>query len=221
MEITPDNRTDSFFEAIKQGDLQSIEVLLAQDPNLVKFHDANGNSAVLTAAYYQQPAVLTCLITHNAPLNLFEACAAGQIDAARVILDQQPEQVNAWASDGFQPLGLACFFGHTAIVDLLLTRGAEVNSPSRNGLRVQPLNSAVAGQHLDIARLLLDHGADPNARQGEDFAPLHGAAQNGQVEMIQLLLAHGADPHLNNMDGKTPHDYAVENGHTQAAELLR
>jgi len=58
-----------------------------------------------------------------------------------------------------------------------------VNSPSRNAQRVMPLHSAAAGRHLTIMQALLAHGADPNARQADDFTPLHAAAQNGQIEM--------------------------------------
>jgi uncharacterized protein len=216
MEVNP-----SFFDAIKQGNLPAVNAFLADNPALAGAQDENGLSAVLTALYYQQPAVADVLIEHGASLNLFEASASGRLERVRDLLDADPTQVNAWAADGFQPLGLACFFGHTAVVELLLDRGAEVTEPSRNGLHVQPLHSAVAGQHLEIARLLLEHGADANARQGEDFAPLHGAAENGQVEMIRLLLAHGADPHVVNEKGKTPLDYALTSGSSEAADMLR
>ncbi len=213
--------TASFFSAIKQGDLTAVKSSLIKDPLLAGSHDEGGASAVLTAIYYGQPDIADLLIEHGAPLDLFEAAAVGRLDKVRALLDETPSLINAWAPDGFQPLGLACFFGHTAIVELLLSRGAEVNLPSRNGLKVQPLNSAVAGQHLQIARLLLDRGADPNARQGEDFTPLHGAAQNGQVDMIRLLLAHGADPRARSANGKTPYVLAVESGHAEAATLIQ
>jgi ankyrin repeat protein len=211
----------SFFDAIKQGNLAAVENLLSQNPELINAKDSGGASAVLTAVYYGQPALADLLIARGAPLDLFEACAAGRLEVVRGLVDQSPAQVNAWAPDGFQPLGLACFFGHKEIAKLLLERSAEVNSPSRNPLKVQPLNSAAAAQNLDIARLLLDHGADPNARQGEDFTPLHAAGQNGQVGMIRRLLERGANPRSASADGKTAYDLAVENGHTEAAQLLK
>ncbi len=161
------------------------------------------------------------LIARGASLDLLEASAAGRLEVVRKLVEQSPDQVNAWAADGFQPLGLACFFGHQEVAKLLLERGAEVNSPSRNPLKVQPLNSAAAAQNLEIARLLLDHGADPNARQGEDFTPLHAAGQNGQVAMIRLLLERGANPRSASADGKTAYDLAVESGHTEAAQMLK
>ncbi len=213
--------TASFFLAIKQGDINTVEAMLAQDPELTKAHDSGGLSAVLTAIYYGQTTIANRLIDLGAPLDIFEACAAGKIDKVRDYLDETPSLVNAWAQDGFQPLGLACFFGHPSIVEMLLMRGAQVNSPSRNPMKVLPLNSAVAGQHLEIAQLLLEHGADANARQGEDFTPLHGAAQNGQAAMVRLLFEHGADPFATNANGKTPADLALESGHPEVIEILK
>lgn len=207
------------FDAIKKGDRASLESILATHPDYAEARDPGGLSAVLTAVYYGQPGLADLLITYGAPVNLFEACAVGRIDIVREYLDAAPVRVNAWAPDGFQPLGLACFFGHTDLAAFLLEHGAEVQSPSHNLLNVQPINSAVAGQHIDITRLLLEHGADVNARQGEGFTPLHGAAQNGQLEMIQLLLDYGGDPNKLTDNGKSPADLAIEAGYPDAARL--
>lgn len=212
---------ESYWDAIKQGNRAEVEASLAQKPELAAARDENGLSAVLTALYYGQPEIAELFIQKGAPLNIFEASAAGQAGQVIEILSADPGLVNAFAPDGFQPLGLAAFFGHKETARVLLERGADPNTPSRNGLKVQPLNSAVAGQNLEVARLLLAHGADANARQGEDFAPLHGAAQNGQVEMIELLLSHGADLNVRAANQKTPLDYAQDGGHVAAIERLK
>jgi ankyrin repeat protein len=208
------------FQAIKKGDLPAVEEILKRQPDIAGIADAGGMSAVLTALYYSQPAIADALINAGAPLNLFEASAAGRIDQVREYLSKAPRQVNAWSADGFQPLGLASFFGHTALAAYLLENGAEVNSSSHNLLNVQPLHSAAAGDHVEIVRLLIEHGADVNARQGEDFSPLHSAAQNGSVEMIRILLKNGADMHAQDSQGRLPLDLAVESGHQEAARLL-
>jgi uncharacterized protein len=209
-----------FFHAVKQGDRPTVEAMLAENPQLAGMRDQSGLSAVLAALYYQQPEIADLLIDRGAPLNLFEAAAAGRIAVVREILDQAPDRVNARAADGFQPLGLACFFGHTALAEFLLERGAEVSAPSSNLLNVQPIHSAAAGQHLEIVRLLLDHGADPNARQADGYTPLHSAAQNGQAAMVRLLLEHKADRYAENSEGITPVDLARQAGHEEAVALL-
>jgi ankyrin repeat protein len=128
---------------------------------------------------------------------VFEASAAGRAERVRELLDQDPSLANAWADDGFQPLGLASFFGHVEAARLLVERGAEVNSASRNDMKVMPLHSAVAtgdpDARYELAKLLLEHGADPNARQHDDYTPLMAAEHHGDERLRGLLIEHGAE----------------------------
>jgi uncharacterized protein len=129
-------------------------------------------------------------------LDVFEAAALGRTERLRELLDTDPSLANAWADDGFQPLGLASFFGQPDAARLLLERGADVNSTSRNAMKVMPLHSAAAARdanvRYEIAQLLLDAGADPNARQQDEYTPLMAADQHGDTRLRELLLAHGA-----------------------------
>ena len=59
-----------------------------------------------------------------------------------------------------------------------------------------PLHSAAATQDPEvryaIAKLLLEAGADPNARQQDEYTPLMAADQHGDTRLRELLLEHGA-----------------------------
>ena len=129
-------------------------------------------------------------------LDVFEAAALGRSERLEELLDGDASLANAWADDGFQPLGLASFFGHVDAARLLVGRGAEVNSASRNPMKVMPLHSAAATGDADfryaIAKLLLEAGADPNARQQDGFTPMMAADQSGDTRLRELLLEHGA-----------------------------
>jgi ankyrin repeat protein len=129
-------------------------------------------------------------------LDVFEAAAVGKADRLRELLDQDASLANAWADDGFQPLGLASFFGHLEAARLLLERGAEVNSASRNDMKVMPLHSAAATsdpeRRYELAEVLLEAGADPNAVQQDEFTPLMAADQSGDERLGALLIRHGA-----------------------------
>jgi ankyrin repeat protein len=211
----------AFFQAIQQGDQLVVEHLLDQQPSLVDARTEQGLSAVLAAMYDREPAIASLLVARGAKLDVFEAAATGQTEKLQALVAADPRLANATAIDGFQPLGLAAFFGHAEAARFLVESGASVNAASQNPQQVMPLHSAAAGEHLEIARLLLEAGAQVNARQAGEFTPLHSAAQNGQVEMVRLLLAHGADSSVLSQDGRTPADLAQEQGHLEVVEILK
>jgi uncharacterized protein len=210
-----------FIEAIKAGAIEPVTHALDQDSTLVNATADNGLSAVLVAAYYHEPQIAELLVQRGAELNIFEAATVGALDRVEGWIVAQPELINAYAPDGFQPIGLAAFFGQQAAVELLLRVGAEADSPSKNAMRVRPLHSAIANRRTAIAKLLIEHGADVNSTQADDFTPLHEAAQNGLLEVTQLLLDRGARVNARLADGKTPLALAIEQHHVEIEELLR
>ncbi len=181
----------------------------------------NGLSPILAAAYNNQPKLANFLAEKVVAVNIFEAAAIGKTNRIILILARDPHLVNAYSDDGYQPLGLACFFGHPETAQYLIHAGARVNSPSQSKAKVTPLHSAAAGGHTKLVKLLLEHGADPSAPQVGGFTPLHAAAQNGDVESIRLLLLRGADMNVKSAEGKTPLQCATESKKLKAVELLR
>ena len=153
-------------------------------------------SELLQAVYRGDQEKAQQLLAGNPQLDIFEAAAVGNVDRVRELLDEDPSLANAWADDGFQPLGLSVFFGHPETAQVLLDAGAEVNSASRNDFKVMPLHSACAVKDADkryeLAEMLLERGADPNARQKDEFTPLMAADQHGDARLRELLVAHGA-----------------------------
>jgi ankyrin repeat protein len=175
----------------------------------------------LTAVYHRKKDVVNVLLDARQELDIFEAAATGQADRVRVLIKQDPSLANAYAVDGFVPLGLAVFFGQAETVEALLSGGADVNSVSREAMKVTPLISAAAAKQIAIARLLLARGANVNSRAVNNGTPLHEAAGNGDVEFANLLLNHGADVNAKTTDGKTPLSYALERNRLDMAEFLR
>ena len=213
--------TQDFFDAIITGDSVKVSQLLDLDHELVNAHTEQGVSVVLLAAYYGEPGIADLLIKRGAAMDIFATAATGRLEKVQSWVEKQPDLVNDYNHDGFQPLGLAAFFGHQAIVEYLLVQGAAVNSPSNNSQHVTPLISATARGNLEITRLLISHGADVNARQINNFTAMHNAAQNGQIEMAALLLAHGAEINARSQDGRTPLAFALEKDHTVMVEYLQ
>lgn len=215
------NEEEKLFQAVIHGDQAAVIALLDSIPTLKNATTPSGVPAILFALYYEEPEISQIFQEHAADVNIFTAAALGQVELIQQMLTNNPALVNAEAPDGFSPLGLAAFFGATQAASLLLEHGAQVNRAANNPQKVTPLHSAVAGQHFEIAQMLLNHGADANARQMGDFTPLQGAAQNGQIEMIELLVKHGADLNLRNADGHTALGLSRIESQTQAFDLLR
>jgi uncharacterized protein len=210
-----------FLQAVQEGNDTEVHAMLAQQPDLINTKTEDGLSAVLLAVYLGHVQLGRLLAERRSDLTLFEASATGDLERVQALLKTSPALANAYAPDGFQPLGLAAFFNFPAVAHYLVEHGADVNSPARNLQNVAPLHSAAASQAIEIVRLLLEHGANPNAQQAKRFVPLHAAAQNGQAEMIELLLAHGAEINPRAASGLTPLGLALKSGHEHAADLLR
>jgi ankyrin repeat protein len=100
----------------------------------------------------------------------------------------------------------------------LLAAGADPNVMDAD--RETPLTLALAAKDFRSADLLIEAGADVNARLPRGYRPLH-LAVFGPVKTAELLLGAGADPEARDADGMTPLDYALAAGNAPVAELLR
>jgi uncharacterized protein len=212
---------EEIIEAVKNADAHKIQQLLAINPNLIYATTPSGVSLILLACYYRNHEILQQLLNHNPDLDIFEAAAVGDYDRVYDLIKYNPERVNEYSSDGFTPLGLASYFGHYDVVKMLLAKGAEVNIYSKNEMSVAPIHSAVSADNLEIARLLLENKADPNAIQMKGVTPLHQAAHNGNNDMVELLLEFKADADAKMESGLTPTDMALEANHLKTAVFIK
>lgn len=94
------------------------------------------------------------------------------------------------------------------IVKLLLDKGSNPDVPSQDeesGFKGETaLLQAASWGRLEIAKILIKHGANVNAKAAWGAVPLHDAARMGNVEVARLLLEHGADVNAKDYEGKTP-----------------
>lgn len=208
------------FEAIDAGDAEGIGRTLATKPGLAAARDTDGVSAIMHALYRGRRDLAEVLAGAREGIDIFEAAGLGRAAAVESLLAADPSLAGSWSPDGFTALHFAAFFGGGAAAAALVAAGADPNARSRNGFRVMPLHSAVAGGHRDVVDVLLDAGADASARQRQGFTPLHGAAQSGDASIVDRLLAAGADPAAANDEGRLAEDLARSAGHAALAERL-
>ena len=209
------------FKAIQEGNKDKVVSLLRKDPNLVLAKDKNNLSPLMVALYNQEPEIAALFLERLVALSIFDAAATGKMTHLISNLAREPELVNAYSGDGFQPLGLAAYFGHVKAVEYLIKAGAEINSPSKNSLGVTPLQSAVAGCHYEIVDLLLAAGAEPNIQDKSGYTPIHVAAQCGDVKIARALIFGGANLEVTSKDSAQPLDIALAAGHNEVAKLIK
>jgi ankyrin repeat protein/beta-lactamase regulating signal transducer with metallopeptidase domain len=108
--------------------------------------------------------------------------------------------------------------GHTKTVELLLSKGANINL--QNEEQGSALNAAARNGHTKTVELLLTKGADINAQNNAQGAALNAAARNGHTKTVELLLTKGADINAQNDAQGAALNAAARNGHTKTVELL-
>lgn len=207
--------------AVDAGDADLVARVVAADPGLANARGADGVSALLHARYRFDRPVLDALLAADPDMDVFDAAALGHIDRLRHRLEEDPARVTAFSGDGFTALHLAAFFGKVDAAKVLLEAGARVDVYGTNAFANQPLHAAAAGRHVEVCRVLLGAGADPNATQHGGYTPLHEAAQAGAVELVELFLSAGADALAVTADGTTSAGLAEAAGHHDLARRLR
>lgn len=202
--------------AIRAKDLAKVRSLLDGSPELLHAGDARSNQPIHWATMTRQLDIIDELLARGADIN------AKRFDGARPIqLTNGDYHYRGWRDvPKDHPTTPAMIFEHLksrgAYIDICtashtgdLNRVRELLQQDRalanyadayvtyypcSGV---PLRNAANAGHLEIVRLLLDHGADPNQPE-EGHAPkggaLYGAAANGHYEIAKLLLERGAFP---------------------------
>lgn len=204
-------------DAIQAGDAERAAALVKADPSMLESTE-NGVTPILLAIYHGKLDVARALAAHHPSLSFGEAVALGDSDRVKSMLAADPSLLHSRTKDGFPSFGLAIFFRHSELARFLIEQGADVNAAAANAMRVAPVHAAAAACDRETMRMLLERGADPNAKQQLDYTALHGAASRGDVEMAKLLLAHGAVRDVRGADGATVADVARSHGHPEFAE---
>ena len=119
------------------------------------------------------------------------------------------------------PLHYAGFCGLYDVVKVLVAEHPQdVNSSQSFMMWGTPLHFTSLGGHINSAQLLIDHGADPAAKETNGMTPLHWASERGHVGLVRLLIDHGADAAAQSEDGVTPLHLASVRSHVHVARLL-
>lgn len=214
-------------DAAMRQDHASALALLKQRAK-VNATQSDGSTALAWAAHWNDVELANALLKAGADANLANdfgitplalACLNGNLPMVQKLVAAKANP-NTLARTGETPFLNCVRSGNVETVRLLLEAKADVNLGEK--WRGQtPLMWAVAEKHPEVAKALVDHGANVNAQSKGGFTALQFAAQQGDVESAKILLAGGArvndaDPE----DGMTALLTAIGSNQPQLAALL-
>jgi ankyrin repeat protein len=169
-------RSVRIFELIDAGDAAGLRDLLTREPAAAAAHDAQGLSALMRAAY-RGGEVFEAVRDAQPPLGPFDRIMVGESDGLPA--------PDAWSPDGFTGLHLAAFAHNAAAARSLLDDGADPDAVSTASFaRVTPLGTCAFANAVEVARVLVEHGADRTLGQQP---PAVVARLNGFTELAELL----------------------------------
>jgi len=127
----------------------------------------------------------------------------------------------AWSSPAFcGPIHDAARDGDLKQVASLLKVHPDLVSSKDEKYGQTPLHIAAFNDRVDVAKFLLAHKADVNAKAKNGSTPLHLAAAKGNKDVVELLLANKADVNAVDNDGWSPEHSAVVWGQKDIQDLL-
>lgn len=131
-------------------------------------------------------------------VRLLIAARTGDIDGVKTLLNEKPALINMRAERGdhLSRYYTRRSFGYTA------------------------LHEAAGNGHVALVNMLLDYGANVNARTRNGITPLHEAVMHHETRAVKLLLAGGANADVVYANGHSPLHWAVIRGYEDIARLL-
>ena len=207
------------------------ELLITKQPEQVNARGGCNLFPLQAALYKTHFEVANLLYRHGAVVDvqgkykttpLHAASHHGYVDTMRWLLGHGAD-VNACGDYLLTPLFYAAHAMQLDAVQVLLEHNAGINSQDHNGNT--PLywilsNCSSYEKFVEMARRLLEHGADPNICADNHRTPLHEAASRGLLEATRLLLGYGAKVDEKDKNGKTPLQAAMLNGRHELIKLL-
>jgi len=225
----------------RTGALDAAQLLLDHGATIDAREGWGGQTALMWASARRHPRMMERLIEHGADI---DARSSRRDYQRHVQAEGRPKNLD---TGGFTPLLYAARENCIACVDVLLANGADIDLPDPDG--VSPLHVAIMNANWDLAKQMIEVGADVNQWDIYGEAPLFTSLGNytringGRasidplnetegLDIVHMLLDHGANPNMQlffkpsnvrgstNTRGSTPLIRAATNGDQEMVELL-
>jgi ankyrin repeat protein len=231
--------TQELSNAVIANDIERVKFLVSKGADVNKV-DSQGWTPLTSAARQRHDKMAALLIDLGADVNesndgmtpLVAAVMRDHVPTIKVLVEKGAD-INEAGPQGFSPLAIAITDNRYEAAKALMNSDADFNSPSgAEGLTplmlVAAQTSAAEGARfvpgstrpIDIAKSLIEKGADVNAKAKNGMTALMIAATHNSPSMIGLLMGSGADAGAKNNLGQTATDVAEINGNLEAAQAI-
>jgi ankyrin repeat protein len=213
------------YAAAEHGHGSMVELLIEQGAN-VNAHGGECDYALSAALSSSMENVVKVLLHYGADIKLVDGNLAlvwafqnYNENLAKLTLEQCAGAADPLIEYNQLPHVAARRGWHEAL-SLLLDRKPDMSMDALDDRGWTPLYEACHHNHLRVARLLLDKGANPNHADKEGWTPLHITCSRNHVGMTRLLLEKGATPTMCNIFDQTALNSAIYPASLEIVKLL-
>eukprot|EP01133_Synstelium_polycarpum_P015521 gene15521-18435_t len=214
--------------AVSRNDIKATRMLLAADPKTINYNDVLGTTPIFLAVQASAWELMRVLLAAGARVDV-----RSKEDEDTLIhvaaFEASPEAIDELVAAGCDitwtnsvqetALHVASRGKNIAMIRHLVKKhNLPINTLNSAG--ETPLAIAVQNRRFNVAKELLELGADPNIPDNLFNFPIHSAASTGLPKTIQLLVDNGARINVHAKDGSTPASLAMANKNASSHSLL-
>ena len=220
------SKGQDIYTAISDGNLQQVQQLLSENPELLNAQNRSGQTPLWKAAEKGNLGMVQFLLKqgadpaigdneHTLPFHM--AAVTGNIELFDVFHNKGFD-INILDDNHITPLFYAIQGRHPEMVKHILDLKGSVKIRSANGFTPM-LYAAIFGP-AETMQLLLDHKGNVNVQTNSGVAPLHSACSFGRTDIVKMLVEHGADIEIRTEQGDTPLMWARNPNSYESAKYL-
>ncbi|MCA9903471.1 MAG: ankyrin repeat domain-containing protein [Anaerolineae bacterium] len=182
--LPPNQETINEFVIAAHHDLNKVKQMLAGEPLLLNQKAQWQETPIQAATHVGNQTIVEYLLAEGAPLDICTAAMMGKREELSAMLREDPTSINARGAHNLPLLYYATIYDRVDIAELLLAAGADINAGVGSNTALH--GAATFGQ-ANIARWLIDHGADIIAKDFNGKTPHEVAVERGHMTIADLI----------------------------------